>query len=158
MISNNKLIVYCPLNKALCKIALKNNFHKFVITFQENKFYYKWTDRIIKYLEKSPNWRIIMEGLRFWYLFLMARHTYYVSDGNYYPRLMQFFIQRGVFAEQPRRFKPRGYNKYIVICYRNNKIWFVEKYATVNEIEIYFNLKIKTGKYKYTLNYKEEDG
>jgi len=155
MISKNKLVLYCPLYKPLAVEAVKNNFHKYVVHFSENPFFRKFGDKVLKYLKKRGRRVVVLEGLRYWYFFLMANNSYYVRDGDYYPRLTNFFIQNGVFKAEPKYFKPRSYSKYIVVCYKNNKFYFCEKFATINEIEIFFNLKIKMEKYKYTINYKK---
>lgn len=149
-----KLVIYCPLNKRLLKIAIKNNFHKYLICFDENEIFESYSKKVLNYLKRIPRDKLIEEGIRFWYGFLKARPTFYITDYNFYPSLVNYFYNKGVYNNKPRYYKLRDCCRYVALVYKNNKFYFIKTFCSLLEMDLYFNHKFKIKKKNYIIKYK----
>lgn len=147
------LVIYCPLNKRLLKTAIQNNFHKFLVSFDDNPIFKTFTKRVMKYLKNLPRDKLVHEGVRFWYQFLKARPTQFVNDYNYYPTIIDYFYSQRVYRHRLRYYKLRDTRRYIGLVYINNNFYFVKKFCSLLEMEIYFGVKFKIMKKNYLIKY-----
>ena len=154
MYSKNKLKIYCPLNEELLLVAVRNKFHLNIVNFEENKIFKKLLKYVIKYLDSLNRYDLVNEGIRFYYHFLKGQPTAYVRDYSYYPKLTKYFINKNVFDIPIPYTRPRILHRYVTLVYKVNRFFFVQTFASINEMCCFFNYNIKKEKNKYIIWYK----
>lgn len=149
-----KLTVYCPLNLKLIDFALKNNFHKHSINFNENIIFNIFKKKVINFLKRQRREIIVKEGVRFYYEYLVGQPTRHINDYNFYGELTDFFISRKVFNRIPKYVKCRNVRNYAVLVYKNDKFYFIRIFSSLIEMEEFFGIKININKKHYLIKYK----
>jgi hypothetical protein len=150
----NTLKIYSPNQPKMIELCKKEKYDKYIVSFGRNEFFIKFTSKVLKYLSRLPRALLIEEALRFWYYYLLGLQTFHINDYSYYPRLMKFFVKKRIFKYEPV-FRPlKVKKKYVVICYKNNKFFFIQTFHSMTEMEDYFQIRIKVEKRDYKIKYR----
>lgn len=148
------LKIYCPDHEKMIKLCKKEKYDRFLVQFNRNPFFLKFTPKVIRYLSKLPRPKLIEEALRFWYMFFLGQPTFHVNDHGYYPKLLQFFIKKQIIKYEPVYRPFKNTKRYVIICYKNNKFFFIKTFTSITEIEDFFQIRIKIEKRDYKIIYK----